>query len=73
MYLLEFNCLIVGSLEQSPRLVDPYCDPETCAVTSESLIKENLAEAMMENCSIVSRENGKGTYSRDSSSLSITK
>jgi len=48
----------VGSLEQSPRLVDPYGDAETPTATNDSQIKENLAEAMMENCAVSSRGAG---------------
>ncbi|CAG7729057.1 unnamed protein product [Allacma fusca] len=55
--------VIVGSsgssIEQSPRLFDPYYDAESCTASNESLIKENLAEAMMENCN-VSRDIAKG-------------
>jgi hypothetical protein len=47
-----------SSLEQSPRLADPYCDSETSVVHNESQLKENLAEAMMENCGGIARETG---------------
>ncbi|ODM93590.1 Breast carcinoma-amplified sequence 3, partial [Orchesella cincta] len=47
-----------SSLEQSPRLADPYCDSETSVVHNESQLKENLADAMMENCGGIARETG---------------
>lgn len=48
-----------GSLEQSPRLADPYCDSETTSlVHSESQLKENLADAMMESSTGASRDTG---------------
>lgn len=47
-----------GSLEQSPRLVDPYCQSDAVVVNNDSHIKENIAEAMMENANLNSRESG---------------
>ncbi|CAG7729056.1 unnamed protein product [Allacma fusca] len=45
-----------SSIDQSPSLFDPHYDAEACTTSNESLIKENLAEAMMENCNIDPRK-----------------
>ena len=59
--IIVIRCSVsVGSLDQSPHFVDPYCESDPLAVTSESAIKENLAEAMIENTAGVANTLTKG-------------
>lgn len=62
-FVLFYSLWITGSLEQSPRLVDPYCQSDAVVVNNDSHIKENIAEAMMENANLNSRETGTCCYS----------
>ena len=52
--------MLLGSLDQSPHFVDPYCESDPHALTNESAIRENLAEAMIENTAAVAETLTKG-------------